>query len=58
RIRELLPGEDYSAIATKLNAEGFSTAKGLKYDDEAVGYIARSRGLGRGRGKHGKRSEA
>ncbi|HMB05933.1 MAG TPA: recombinase family protein [Isosphaeraceae bacterium] len=58
RIRELLPGEDYAAIAVKLNAAGFSTAKGLKYDDKSVGYVARSRGLGRGRGRHGKRSEA
>jgi hypothetical protein len=58
RIRELLPGEDYAAIAVKLNAEGFSTAKGLKYNDKSVGYVARSRGLGRGRGRHRKRSEA
>jgi DNA invertase Pin-like site-specific DNA recombinase len=57
RIRELLPEEDYSAIAAKLNAEGFSTAKGLKYDERSVGYVARSRGLGRGRGRHGQRSE-
>ena len=57
RIRELLPGEDYAAIAAKLNAEGFSTAKGLKYDERSVGYVARSRGVGRGRGRHGQRSE-
>jgi DNA invertase Pin-like site-specific DNA recombinase len=57
RIRELLPGEDYAAIAAQLNAEGFSTAKGLKYDEKSVGYVARSRGWGRGRGRHGKRSE-
>jgi len=57
RIRELLPGEGYAAIAAKLNAEGFSTAKGLKYDERSVGYVARSRGLGRGRGRHGQRSE-
>jgi hypothetical protein len=55
RIQELLPGEDYAAIAERLNAEGYSTAKGLKYDDRSVGYIARSRGWGRGRGSHGKR---
>jgi hypothetical protein len=54
RIRELLPGEDYEAIAAKLNAEGFRTAKGLKYDDKSVGYVARTRGWGRGRGKHGE----
>ncbi|MGE5296063.1 MAG: recombinase family protein [Solirubrobacterales bacterium] len=58
RIRELLPEEDYCAIAAKLNAEGLITAKGLKYDERSVGYVARSRGLGRGRGRHGKRSEA
>jgi DNA invertase Pin-like site-specific DNA recombinase len=57
RIRELLPGEDYAAIAAKLNAAGFSTAKGLKYDERSVGSVARSRGLGRGRGRHGPRSE-
>jgi DNA invertase Pin-like site-specific DNA recombinase len=54
RIQELLPGEDYTAIAERLNAEGYSTAKGLKYDARSVGYIARSRGWGRGRGSHGK----
>jgi DNA invertase Pin-like site-specific DNA recombinase len=58
RIQELLPGEDYTAIAEKLNAEGFCTAKGLKYDDKSVGYIARSRGWGRGRGSHGKQGKA
>jgi DNA invertase Pin-like site-specific DNA recombinase len=54
RIRALLPGWDYAAIAAKLNAEGFRTAKGLAYDEKAVGYIARTRGWGRGRGKHGQ----
>ena len=58
RIQQLLPGEDYDVIAAKLNAEGFSTAKGLKYDDRSVGYVARTRGWGRGRGKHGKQGEA
>jgi DNA invertase Pin-like site-specific DNA recombinase len=57
RIQELLPGEDYDSIAAKLNAEGFRTAKGLKYDDRSVGYVARTRGWGRGRGKHGKRAQ-
>jgi DNA invertase Pin-like site-specific DNA recombinase len=47
RIRELLPYHDYAAIAAKLNAEGFRTAKGLKFDFYSVGYIARSRGCGR-----------
>jgi len=59
RIKELLPGEeDYEAIAAKLNAEGFRTAKGLKYDEKSVGYVARTRGWGRGRGRHGKKDEA
>ena len=59
RINELLAGEeDYEAIAAKLNEEGFSTAKGLKYDEKSVGYVARTRGWGRGRGKHGKKGEA
>jgi DNA invertase Pin-like site-specific DNA recombinase len=58
RIQQLLPGENYDVIAAKLNAEGFSTAKGLKYDDRSVGYVARTRGWGRGRGKHGKQGEA
>jgi DNA invertase Pin-like site-specific DNA recombinase len=58
RVREQLPGEDYAAIAARLNAEGFSTAKGLRYDEKSVGYVARSRGWGRGRGRHGKRSDA
>jgi hypothetical protein len=58
RIRELLPNEDYTSIASKLNEEGFQTAKGLKYDDKSVGYIARTRGWGLGRGKRGKREKA
>jgi hypothetical protein len=57
RIRELLPEEDYAAIAAKLNAEGFRTAKGLAYDEKSVGYVARTRGWARGRGKHGKRGD-
>lgn len=54
RIQELLPEVDYAAIAAKLNAEGFRTAKGLGFDDKSVGYVARTRGWARGRGKHGK----
>jgi hypothetical protein len=54
RLRELLPEEDYAAIARKLNAEGFRTAKGLEYDEKSVGYVARTRGWARGRGRHGK----
>ena len=57
RIHELLPGHDYAAIAAKLNAEGFRTAKGLAFDDKAVGYVARTRGWGRGRGKYGERGK-
>jgi DNA invertase Pin-like site-specific DNA recombinase len=58
RIRELLPEKDYLTIATTLNAEGFRTATGLIYDKGIVSYIARSRGWGRGRGKHGKQDNA
>jgi hypothetical protein len=54
RIHDLLPGQDYEAIAATLNAERFRTAKGLAFDDKSVGYVARTRGWGRGRGKHGE----
>ena len=47
RIRGLLPGLDYARIAGVLNAEGFRTAKGLPFDRESVGYVARTRGWGR-----------
>jgi hypothetical protein len=47
RIRLLLPTHDYSEIAGMLNAEGYRTAKGLKFDMYSVGYIARSRSWGR-----------
>jgi hypothetical protein len=47
RIRELLPMLEYEEIATKLNQEGFRTAKGLPFNLYSVGYIARSRGFGR-----------
>ena len=57
RIQEMLPGQDYAAIAVQLNAEGLRTAKGLAFDEKAVGYIARTRGWGRGRGKHGQQGE-
>lgn len=49
RIRALLPGHDYKAIAKTLNDEGYRTAKGLPFDMYSVGYIARTRGCGRGR---------
>jgi DNA invertase Pin-like site-specific DNA recombinase len=57
RIHELLPEHDYFAIAEKLNVEGFRTAKGLAYDDKSVGYVARTRGWARGKGKHGKQGK-
>ena len=57
RIHKLLPEHDYAAIAVKLNAEGFHTAKGLAYDDKSVGYVARTRGWARGKGKHGKQGK-
>lgn len=51
RIRELLPESESAAIAAKLNAEGFRTAKGLTFDFCTVGDIARSRGWGRSAAK-------
>jgi len=51
RIRELVADHDYVTIARVLNAEGFRTAKGLKFDYYSVGYVARSRGWGRAPGK-------
>jgi hypothetical protein len=47
RIQMLLSTNDYSKIAETLNAEGYRTAKGLKFDMYSVGYVARSRGWGR-----------
>jgi hypothetical protein len=52
-----LPEYDYAAIAAKLNAEEFRTAKGLPYDDKSVGYVARTRGWARGKGKHDKQGK-
>jgi DNA invertase Pin-like site-specific DNA recombinase len=52
RIRALLPEYDYKEIAKKLNAEGYRTAKGLPFDLYSVGYVARTRACGRGRGAH------
>ena len=46
-----LPQHDYAEIAEMLNAEGFRTAKGLKFDMYSVGYVARSRGWGRSAAK-------
>lgn len=47
RIRELVPKQEYAAIAETLNAEGLRTAKGHEFNYEAVAYVARSRGWGR-----------
>ena len=44
RIRELLSDFDYAAIATKLNEEGYQSAKGLPFNYMIVGYVVRSRG--------------
>jgi DNA invertase Pin-like site-specific DNA recombinase len=47
RIQELLPTHEYAAIVDVLNAEGFRTATGRKFNCDSVSYIARSRGWGR-----------
>jgi DNA invertase Pin-like site-specific DNA recombinase len=57
RIHELLPEHEYAAIADQLNEEGLRTAKGLAYDEKSVGYVARTRGWARGKGKHGKQDK-
>lgn len=54
RIRGLLGDHEYAAIASKLNAEGFRTAKGLPFDDKSVGYVVRTRGWGARKGSAGK----
>jgi hypothetical protein len=54
RIRALLAEYDYTAIASRLNKEGFRTAKGLPFDDKSVGYVARTRGWNQNRGKPAK----
>lgn len=55
RIQRLLSEHDYASTAAVLNAEGFRTAKGLPFDDKSVGYVARTRGWNRKRGKVAKR---
>lgn len=47
RIQQLTAKHDYDTIAAMLNAEGFQTAKGLKYNRAVVGYIVRSRNWNR-----------
>ena len=55
RIRDLrAEGLDYCAIAQRLNAEGFRSAKGFEFDDKVVGYVARTRGWGHKTGKSDK----
>lgn len=44
RIEELLPDHNYAEIADILNREGLLSAKGLPFDYQVVGYVARSRG--------------
>lgn len=44
RIVALLPEHNYAKVASKLNREGFKTAKGLRFVAATVGYIARTRG--------------
>ncbi len=51
RIQELLPTHDYADIAKMLNKEGFKSAKGLPYNRQTVGYVVRSRGWSRRKGK-------
>jgi DNA invertase Pin-like site-specific DNA recombinase len=48
RIRALVSKHEYAEIADTLNTEGFRTAKGHQFNYEAVAYVARSRGWGRG----------
>jgi len=54
RIRALVPTQEYAAIADLLNAEGLRTAKGLPFNYEAVAYVARTRGWGRGTARQPK----
>ena len=54
RIRALVSKHEYAAIADTLNAEGFRTAKGQQFNYEAVAYVARSRGWGRGAARRPK----
>jgi DNA invertase Pin-like site-specific DNA recombinase len=56
-IHELLPEHNHAAIAVKLNAEGFRTAMGLRFDDKSVARVARSRGWTRRKGKRGKQGD-
>lgn len=57
RIRRLLPDFDYATIATKLNEEGYRSAKGLPFNYMIVGYVVRSRGWNRNSRKNGKRGK-
>ena len=46
RIKELHGSWTQAEIAEKLNAEGYSSAKGLPFTMHTVGYVIRSRGWG------------
>ncbi len=58
RIRELLPRHGYAKIAEMLNQERFQSAKGLSFNHQTVGYIARSRGWSSITGKTGRPQKA
>jgi hypothetical protein len=58
RIRQLWPDHNYATIAEMLNQEGLKSAKGLPFGDQTVGYIVRSRGWSRKRGKGEKPRKA
>ena len=57
RIRRLLPDFDYATIATKLNEEGYRSAKGLPFNYMIVGYVIRSRRWNRNSGKNDKKGK-
>lgn len=54
RIRELVPTHEYAAIVDILNAEGFRTATGRKFNHDSVSYVARTHGWGRSTAKLSK----
>ena len=58
RIRELLPEHDYATIATKLNEEGFQSAKGLPFNYMIVGYVVRSRGWNQSTRERARKSKS
>jgi hypothetical protein len=52
RMRELLPTHTHAVIVDLLNAEGFRTATGRKFNRDSVSYVARTRGWGRSSSEH------